>query len=122
MRTNTAPWDFKRMPFDLPPLNDTCPECGQPCFSGAIPNGKLYNCPACKSETRTYDEEREKDMWRRMFDRLDLFLEVKELVHAARAIRAWWDMPLKDKEAVIQYGMELDGYQTGQEIRSSLGI
>ena len=53
----------------------------EPIFDG-------YDGPAYPG---TSNEEREKDMWRRMFDRLDLFLEVKELVRCARVIRGEWE-------------------------------
>ena len=47
MRTNTAPWDYEHPFRGYAQPDTTCPICGGPCYSGAIPGGTLYTCLTC---------------------------------------------------------------------------
>ena len=84
-----------------------CIRCGQP-----NPDILYKLCPEC----REYDE------LLKTFDRLDDFAEAQDLLKAARAIRAYWDMSLSDKKQVEQYCMLSDGYESGMQTRASLGV
>ena len=89
-------------------------------YPSTTSNGEML--VLAEARIKQLQNEAEFDMLAKTFDRLDDFAEAQDLLKAARAIRAYWDMSLSDKKQVEQYCMEKSGYESGQETRRSLGL